>query len=164
LPPLLHEGKLLVVQPGVPGVAALDAKNGQRLWQAKLPTPRRVLGAVENRLLVDTSHGVCGLDVADGSRLWQYASNHLLDGYLLAEKGGAIVAERQPVPDKPEALVRLIWLDTATGSVKYQVELNQPPHEQIYFGPTWFVGNRWWALSGQGAQAPNRNLVELTPK
>lgn len=164
LPPLLHDGKLLVVQPGVPGVAALDATNGQRLWQAKLPTPRRVLGVVENRLLVDTSHGACGFDVANGNRLWQYASDNLLDGYLLAEKGGAILAERLPVPDKPEGLVRLIWLDTATGSVQHQVELNQPPHEQIYFGPTWFAGNRWWALSGQGVQDPNRNLVELTPK
>jgi outer membrane protein assembly factor BamB len=164
LPPLLHDGKVLVVQPGVPGVAAFDAKNGQRLWQAKLPTPRRVLGVVEDRLLVDTSHGMRGLDVANGNRVWQYASPNLLDAFLLAEKGGAIVAERQPVPDKPEARVRLVWLDPTTGKLQHQVELDQPAHPQVYFGPMWIAGKRLWALSGQGVQDPNRNLVELTPK
>jgi outer membrane protein assembly factor BamB len=164
LPPLLHGEKLFVVQLGVPGVAALDAKNGRLLWRANFTTARRVLGVIHDRLLVETAHGVRALDVATGNRIWQFPSSNLLDGYLVGQQGGVVLSERVAVPEQSVFQVRLTWLDVTTGEVQNQSTLDFPPHAQIFFGPTWFANNRWWAFAGQVLQDPNRNLIELVPK
>ncbi|MFM8985286.1 MAG: PQQ-binding-like beta-propeller repeat protein, partial [Planctomycetia bacterium] len=70
-PPLVHDGKVFLMQPGFPGIAAVDAADGRLLWKQPLVGPRRLVGIAgagdAARLVVETGDGILACDPRDGS-------------------------------------------------------------------------------------------------
>lgn len=161
---LLEGARLFVAQPCVPAVVALDSDNGRLLWKANLTTARRLLGAVGNQLLIETSDGIRAVDAATGRRLWQFDSDTLLDGYAISPTNGLLVSYREPVEKENDRMVTLAWLDVATGKPRHTASFPQLKHDTPFFGPLIIRGNHIWSFFTGGMQDPNRDLVEIFPK
>ena len=178
-PPVVADGRLLVVQPGVPDVMAIDAADGRMLWKCSMPGPRRVLGCTGDTVVVERSRGIDALAIDDGRRRWRFDSADLLDACLVsagaclvggapAAAGGVLVAVREPAedsgPQQPVFVPTLVWLDAGTGSPQRREGLPALRDQQPFFGPIVQQGERLWALSGRGMAEAKRDIVELVPR
>jgi outer membrane protein assembly factor BamB len=162
-PPTLVDGRLIVVQPCVPDVVALNPDNGRLLWRSYLTTARRVVGASKSQVLVATCDGVCALETHSGKQQWHYRAD-LLDGNLFSKSDGLLIALREPVEKENLSCAALTWLDTATGKPKHTCVLSDLKHQQPCLGPMFAHQSRIWTLYGKGLEDPTRDLLELTPK
>ena len=173
-PPLVADGRLFVLEPGVPAVVALDAASGRVRWKASLPEARRVLGLVRTgesgpnkaaeTLVVERSSGIVALDAATGDFRWRFESPDLLDACLVGTRDGVLVTVREPVPNEKAFQPVLVWLDPQSGQPKHRTALAALKDPDPRFGPLVRQGDRVWALFGRGPADPARDLVELVPK
>lgn len=159
-PPRFIDNRLLVVQPCVPEVVALDPDNGRLLWRSGLTTARRILGADESHLFVATADGVTAIDVTTGTSLWNHPAV-LLDGALFSKADGLLIATQEPTGDKDLRSVVLTWLDTNTGQPKQSCRLPAMDHRQPRFGPMLVHGDHFWAFYGKDGDE-TREIVEMT--
>jgi outer membrane protein assembly factor BamB len=162
-PPTLVGNRLIVVQPCVPGVVALDLDNGRLQWRGNLTTARRILGANESQVFIATSDGVHAIDARSGKQLWDYRAD-LLDGALFSNSDGLLIATREPVEREKAGCVALAWLETSTGEPKHVASFPTLSHQQPFLGPMFVQKERIWALFGKGVQDPTRDLIEFVPK
>jgi outer membrane protein assembly factor BamB len=173
-PPLVADGRLFVLEPGVPAVVALDAASGRVLWKASLPEARRVLGIVRTgesgpnkateTLVVERSSGIVAVDTATGDFRWRFESPDLLDACLVGTRDGVLVTVREPIPNEKAFQPVLVWLDPQSGQPKHRTALAALKDPDPRFGPLVRQGDRVWALFGRGPADPARDLVELVPK
>jgi outer membrane protein assembly factor BamB len=173
-PPLVADGRLFVLEPGVPAEVALDAASGRVLWKASLPEARRVLGIVRTgesgpnkateTLVVERSSGIVAVDTATGDFRWRFESPDLLDACLVGTRDGVLVTVREPIPNEKAFQPVLVWLDPQSGKPKHRTALAALKDPDPRFGPLVRQGDRVWALFGRGPADPARDLVELVPK
>ncbi|MFM8290648.1 MAG: PQQ-binding-like beta-propeller repeat protein [Planctomycetia bacterium] len=184
-PPLVRDGAVYVVQPGVHAVTALDAATGRLRWRTPLPLVRRLVGVAGGgdaaRLVVEAGDGLFTVDPRDGdARLILAAADgpgtgfnliapsRLLGPALAMPDGGLVVAVERRRPDTATSDTldaALLWVDTATGAVRHETLLPPFAGKPSWVGPLAAASGRLWALTHASNPAdPRRTLWELAPK
>ena len=184
-PPLVRDGAVYVVQPGVQAVTALEAATGRLRWRLPLPQVRRLVGVAGAgdavRLVVESGDGLHSLDPRDGAAriilaaadgpgtgFNRIAPSQLLGPALATADGAVIVAvsRRQPETATSDTLdAVLLWLDAATGAVRHEAPLPPLAGKPPWIGPLAVAGGRLWALAHPSNPADlRRSLWELIPK
>ena len=188
-PPLLLQGLVIVTQPGVPVVEALDQRSGRLQWTRSTPDLRRLLGLCEGRLVIESQSGLEAIDPQSGQVTWRYNATDLLDAILLPAPPAPVVAAPAtpapaPVPPAaapvvppapPRLLVSrvldagagvfvpcLVWIDAASGvEVGYQ-PLDALADKEPRLGPVIATPTVTWMLYGKGRIDGRRDLLALT--
>jgi outer membrane protein assembly factor BamB len=183
-PPLIHDGMLFVVQPGVQAVAALDAVNGQLRWRTPLPGSRRLIGLAGSgaaaRLVVETAEGIVSVDPQtgdvrmildardDSGDAWLgIAPTRLLGAALATADGHALVAvqRRTTEPNKPDVLdAAILWIDVASGEIVHTAELPALAGNPPWVGPLASAGGSLWLLAHPNPADLRRSLWQLCPR
>jgi hypothetical protein len=184
-PPLVREGSVFVVQPGVHAVTALDAATGRLRWRVPLPLVRRLAGVAgagdAARLVVESGDGLFAIDPRDGTmRLILagsadpgvgfnlVAASRLLGAAVPTADGTVIVPvqRRRSDTDTTDTLdAAILWLDAASGVVRHEAALPQLAGKPPWVGPLAAAGGRLWTLTHASNPADvRRTLWELAPK
>jgi outer membrane protein assembly factor BamB len=172
-PPMAQDGRLHVVQPGVPGLVTLDAASGRVLWQSDDVSASRLRGIAQGRLVVErigmvTSAGssqpghadLIGVDAATGKQVWRYGPGDLLEASLVSDDG-VIAAVREPVTGKNTRVATLVRLDPATGRETHRWPLAACEDSQPYLGPLVPTAGGLRVFFGRGAAEAIRDLMLL---
>jgi outer membrane protein assembly factor BamB len=187
-PPLVLGESVVVMQPGVQTITAIDAATGRLQWQTPLPRSRRLVGLAGTgtaaRLVVETGEGIVTCDPRDGTlrRILSarekpgpgplgLAPTRLLGATVATGDGMAIAAVQQQRPgtDKePIFDVALLWIDVASGAVRHTAPLPDLAGPQPWVGPMAAAAGRLWLLVAPAApkNQPSdvrRGLWELVP-
>jgi outer membrane protein assembly factor BamB len=183
-PPLVHDGKVFLMQPGFPGIAAVDAADGRLLWKQPLEGPRRLVGiagaGAAARLVVETADGILACDPRDGStrmlleardgpgEFWLGIAPTRLVGPPLATADGHVIAMVQQRRADTAATnmldVAVVWVDVATGAVQKTAEVPSLAGKPPWVGPLAVADGRLWTLAFANAADMRRALWELAPK
>jgi outer membrane protein assembly factor BamB len=183
-PPLVHDGRVFLIQPGFPGIAAVDAADGQLLWKQPLEGPRRLVGiagaGAAARLVVETAEGILACDPRDGSTrmlleardgpgdFWLGIAPTRLVGPPLATADGHVIAMVQQRRADTAATgvldVAVVWVDVATGGVQKTAEVPSLAGKPPWAGPLAVAEGRLWTLAFANAADMRRALWELAPK
>ncbi|MEI8229003.1 MAG: PQQ-binding-like beta-propeller repeat protein, partial [Planctomycetota bacterium] len=174
-PPLARDGRLHVVQPGVPGIATLDAASGRLLWRLDDVSVSRLCGIARDRLVVEriglvASAGspkpghadLIGVDAATGKVAWRYGPADLLDASLVSDEG-VLVAVREPVVGKNARVAVLVLLDPATGRETRRWPLAACEDPQPFLGPLVPSAGGLRVFFGRGPAEPTRDLMQTVP-
>ena len=86
--PLLVGDVLIVTQPGVPVVEALDPANGRVRWSRSASDLQRLVGITTGRLIVETNAGLEAWSPTTGETQWRFRTSDLLDAVLLPDASG----------------------------------------------------------------------------
>jgi outer membrane protein assembly factor BamB len=173
-PPLVIDGKVLSVQPGVETLECVELATGRLLWSYVGDRPRRILGRSGQRLIAETDAGYVALNLGDGSVAWSHDEPL---GALTGSEGPTGIdwrltaaaatdeyvvygVRRGPV-DKPKTPV-LVWLKAADGAVLGESEIAAWQDADPRVGPLVLSKDQLWTFFGK-EKDPNRDLVELTP-
>ncbi len=162
--PLLAGGRLFAAQPGVRSVDAIEPESGRLLWSRVLPTVRRIIALVDERLIVETDAGFTALDGQTGKPLWYLDAEKRLDAVLCGQPGGLLFAQAEHVRGEANWCPTLVWVDLATGVAKSQTTLASLKHDRPKFGPLLVIGDRRFAFFGRGEPDPTRDVIELLPQ
>lgn len=186
-PPLLVGNTIIVTQPGVPVIEALDQRSGRLQWTRSTPDLRRMLGLCEGRLLVETQNGLEAVDPTNGQIAWRYNAADLLDAILLPAPGlpvappptvpAVATASALPVvpPTSPRILLSrvidgpgnanvpcLVWIDAATGLEAGYLPIETLTDKEPRLGPILATPTVTWIFSGKGRVDGRRDLLALT--
>jgi outer membrane protein assembly factor BamB len=183
-PPLVHDGKVFLMQPGFPGIAAVDAADGRLLWKQPLEGPRRLVGLAgagdAARLVAETADGILACDPRDGSTrmllesrdgpgdFWLGIAPTRLVGPPLATADGQVVAMVQQRRADTAATnmldVAIVWVDVATGAIQKTAGVPSLAGKPPWAGPLAVADGRLWTLAHAYAADMRRALWELAPK
>lgn len=174
-PPVARDGRLHVVQPGVPGIATLDAASGRLLWRLDDVSVSRLRGIARGRLVVEriglvTSAGsskpgasdLIGVDAATGKVAWRYGPADVLDASLVTDEG-VFMAVREPVAGKNARIATLVNLDPATGREMRRWPLTACEDPQPFLGPLVPSADGLRVFFGRGPADATRDLMLLAP-
>jgi outer membrane protein assembly factor BamB len=171
-PPVAHDGVLYLVQPGVPGLVALDAVSGRVKWRLGDASVSRILGIAKGRLVVQrvgplvagmspaVGSDVIALDAATGKPAWRFGPADLLDASLTSDSG-LLVALREAVAGKNTRLAALVSLDPDTGAERNRWPLAACEDPHPFLGPVVPVAGRLWAFFGRGPADATRDLITI---
>jgi hypothetical protein len=174
-PPMARDGRLHVVQPGVPGISTLDAASGRVLWRLDDVSVSRLRGIAGGRLVVERIGGVAsagsaqpaaadliGVDAATGKVAWRYGPAELLDASLVDDEG-VIAAVRDPVGGGQARVAVLVRLDPATGRETQRWPIAACEDPQPFLGPLVPTAEGLRVFFGRGAATATRDLMLLSP-
>ena len=174
-PPLVRDGRLHLVQPGVPGIVTLDAASGRVLWRCEDVSVSRLRGIARGRLVVEriglvASAGssqpgpadLIGIDVATGGVAWRYGPADLLDASLVTDEG-VLAAVRDPLAGKNTRMAVLVNLDPTTGRETQRWSLAACEDPQLFLGPLVPSAGGLRVFFGRGPAEPTRDLMLLAP-
>jgi outer membrane protein assembly factor BamB len=174
-PPVARDGRLYLVQPGSPGVVALDAASGRLLWRLGDVSVSRLCGIARDRLVVEriglvASAGsskpgaadLIGVDAATGKVAWRYGPADLLDANLVSDEG-VLLAVREPVAGKNARVAVLVNLDPATGRETRRCPLAACEDPQPFLGTFAPSAGGLRVFFGRGPADATRDLVLLAP-
>ncbi|MEI6634921.1 MAG: PQQ-binding-like beta-propeller repeat protein [Planctomycetota bacterium] len=165
-------GLLYVVQPGVPGLVALDTASGRVAWRLSDASVSRILGIAKGRLFVQrvgpmvagmspaVAADVIALDAATGKPTWRFGPADLLDASL-ASDSGLLVALREPVAAKNTRLAVVVRLDPETGAEMNRWPLAGCEDPQPCLGPIVPAAGKLWTFFGRGPADATRDLMTL---
>jgi len=171
---LVRDGRVHVVQPGVPGLVTLDAASGRVLWRLPDPAVSRIRGIAQGRVVVERigtlvaaaavpageTGDLVALDAATGTREWRFGPADLLDASLVAD-GGLLASVREPVAGKNARLATLLRLDPATGETTHRWPLAACEDPQPFLGPLVPTAGGLRVFFGRGAGDATRDLLGL---
>jgi outer membrane protein assembly factor BamB len=171
---LVHDGRVHVVQPAVPGLVTLDLESGRVLWRLADPAVSRIRGLAAGRLIVERigslvaaaaapageTGDLVALDAATGTRAWRFGPADLLDASLLADES-LLVAIREPVAGTNARLATLLRLDPATGRETHRWPLAACEDPQPFLGPLVPNSGGLRVFFGRGAGDATRDLLRL---
>jgi outer membrane protein assembly factor BamB len=164
-PPLVVGDRVLVTQPGSKAIDCLDLAAGRVLWRRVRPTLRRVLGIVDQMLVVLTDEAVAAISLETGRELWHRPTSDLLEGSLMGAAGRLLYTRR--VGGAEVSYATLEWLDGRTGQLLGRQPLWTPSPKYVLVGPLASDGQRLWCLTAEededGKLTPQRELLELVP-
>jgi outer membrane protein assembly factor BamB len=174
-PPLVRDGRVHVVQPGVPGIVALDASSGRILWRLADVSVSRLRGIARGRLVVERIGTVASagssqpghadlvaLEAATGAVAWRSGPADLLDASLVTDEG-MLVAVREAVAGKNTRVATLVRLDPATGRETGRWPLAACEDPQPFLGPLVPSAGGLHAFFGRGPADATRDLLLLAP-
>lgn len=171
---LVRDGRVHVVQPGVPGLVTLDLESGRVRWRLADPAVSRIRGLAEGRLIVERigslvaaaavpageTGDLLALDAATGTRAWRFGPADLLDASLVTDDG-LLAAARQPVAGKNTRVAMLVRLDPATGRETHRWPLAACEDPQPFLGPIVPTAAGLRVFFGRGAGDATRDLLRL---
>lgn len=191
--PLLVGDALIVSQPGVPVVEALDLSNGRVRWSRAASDQRRLLGLTDGRLIVETSEGLEAWSPTTGEPQWRYRAADLLDAVLLpdptsttnvagaSEVRSALIApqptkdaapQTEPLNmlasrtvDRPDGHKApcLVWIDAKTGREVAFQRFDEYEDRAPRIGPLFIAGNKTWACAQRSRTSGASPILELVP-
>ncbi|HEX5105296.1 MAG TPA: PQQ-binding-like beta-propeller repeat protein, partial [Pirellulaceae bacterium] len=163
-PPVIDGQRMFVAQPGVRTVECLDRATGGKIWMSVMPEVVGLAGLAQDRLIVRTETDVRALDPTTGNVQWRFPATDL-HSFQLADDAAVLLAQREPAPNqKDQWLVRLTWLDPATGHATATTVLPTLVDPDPRLGPLVNYKDRLFTFFGRGQHDPNRDVVELIPK
>ena len=163
-PPLVGGGRVFATQPGVWGIQCLDLATGRLVWQRAAGDLVRLVGLVEDRLVVETAEGLSAFDAATGKPLWTHEAPHPVESRILAGPRAIEYLQAMP-PLRGEApQLALTRIDLDNGQVRRRTLLEGPAEKEPLWGPLVTAGGRQWLLSGAAANPTKRIVLELTGK
>jgi hypothetical protein len=181
-PPIIFGDNVIVSQPGVRMLECLDAGTGQLVWTYLAPQLKRIVGKLDDRVILQTRSGFESIDLNNGQRQWTYETVYLNDAAILAAKPPTAPATPAPKidPTIPQSDVLLcvrhrdigkairrpefVWVDLDTGTELAYAPLTNLDDKQPQLGPFLSFQNRLFAFYAKGYKEPNRDLVEFVPK
>ena len=161
-PPLVADGRVYLVQPGVLAIEALDVESGRQVWQQSFPELRRVVGIVNQQVIVETATGLHALRVDNGERVWSSTATGLLEAQICGAPGGVLVARTIRLRNEQRRIC-LAWLDAATGreTARLMMPDMQDKEPQVATLLPW--KDRLWLAWGHQPRDFKRELIELVP-
>ena len=161
-PPLVADGRVYLVQPGVLNVEALDLESGRQIWQQSFPELRRVVGLVNQQVVVETATALHALRIDNGERAWSSTSTGLLEAQICGAPGGVLVARTIRLRNEQRRIC-LAWLDPATGreTARFMLPEMQDKDPQLATLLPW--KDRIWLAWGHQPRDFKRELIELVP-
>ncbi|MCE2726122.1 MAG: PQQ-binding-like beta-propeller repeat protein [Planctomycetaceae bacterium] len=172
-PIVAQDGRMYVVQPGVPGVVAVEAASGRVLWRLGDVAVSRLRGISRGRLVVErigktlaagsTESGhadLVGVDAATGKVAWRYGPADLLDASLVTD-AAVLAAVREPMAGKNARVATLVNLDPATGREmgRWPLAACEDPHP--FLGPLVPAAGGLRVFFGRGPADATRDLILL---
>jgi outer membrane protein assembly factor BamB len=120
-PPLAHEDRVIVSQPGVAGVQCLDISTGAMLWDQRLADLRRVIGVAAGRVIVQRADGFQAFRLQDGSLQWSHDGVGPTEAVMCGDT--SILYADCCARDASDWQVVLRWLDAEQGQVMFESAL-----------------------------------------
>jgi hypothetical protein len=161
-PPLIADGRIYLVQPGVLAVEAVDMESGRQIWQQAFPELRRVVGLVQQQLIIETGTGLQALRIDNGERVWSSTSPGLLEAQICGAPGGVLVARTIRLRNDQRRIC-LAWLDPATGRETSRLMLPEMQDKEPQVATLLPWKDRLWLAWGHQPRDYKRELVELIP-
>ncbi len=180
----LHGDVLLVTQPGVPVIEALEASSGRLRWSRSAADHRRMLGLNDGRLLTETQAGIEAINAETGALEWRYRAGDLLDAVVTPstpatrttgteqtaiEKTKDAAAQRSLLVMRPievgdsQKSPTLVWIDAATGrEIGFHVA-RSIRDKTPRCGPLLATGQKIYCFYANGYTTGDRQIFELVP-
>ena len=161
----LRRGRLVyIAQPGVASVDCLDARTGRQVWSRVLPDLQRILGFVDDLLIVQTDSELLAVESDTGRIRWEHHLPGILHG-IACDSSGILFAQ----PAASRRLARkegchLVWLDAANGDALAVAPLADLNTAEPRLGPLTLWKDRIWTFYGAGKNEPEPEIVELIPE
>jgi hypothetical protein len=160
--PLVVGERVFVLSPGMERVECCDVNTGRLVWQFMDDYPWRVIGTVDEVVIVETEAGFVGLNVADGSVVWRHEeTNRRL--HALGFDGERLLYFTHAAQENRETPPVAVWLDPRRGQVLGKTSLHDLKHKDPRVGPLVALPDRWWLLAGRERE-PQRDVFELIPE
>lgn len=158
--PVVAQGRVLIVQPGVLSVECISVDTGRRIWQRSMPDLKRILGVSGQRAILETAQGLDAVSLENGENAWHHEAGPLLEAQICAATGELLYVRREQV--SPELWrPNLVWFDTVKGREVAVWPLEQLADKEPQVGPMIPLENRLWSFFGRGTRDAGRDLVEL---
>jgi len=161
-PPLVGDGRVFATQPGVWGIQCIDLASGRLIWQRGAGDLVRLLGLVEDRLLVEAADGLFALDASTGKRLWTHEVVGPLESRVLAGPRAVQYLQVVPQPEGAPPQLTLTRIGVEDGQVRRRVLLKGPAEKEPLWGPLVTSGGRQWLMFAPAAAPTQRTVFELT--
>lgn len=160
--PLVADGKVYVIQPGVLAVEAIDIDSGRRVWQQAWPELRRIVGQVNQQIIIETGSGLHALRADNGELLWSNNVPGLLEAQICGLPGGVMLARTIRLRNEQRRLC-VAWLDAASGRETSRFMLPDMHEKDPQAATLLPWKDRVWLAWGQQPRDFKRELVELVP-
>ena len=147
-PPLVGGGRVFATQPGVWGVQCLDLASGRLVWHRAAGELVRLVGLIEDRLVVEAADGLFAVDAATGDRLWTHEVAHPAESRVLAGQRAIEYLQTVPQPGGAAPQLALARIDVDNGQLRRRTLLKGPAEKSR-------CGDRWQRLvAGSGCYSP----------
>jgi outer membrane protein assembly factor BamB len=161
--PLLADGRMFVVQPGVRSIDSLDPATGRLHWSVVMPDVLGMVGLSGTSLVVRTERDLRALDRTSGQTLWRLPVEEL-HSFQLVDDTTLLVAGRERIQNNNDQwLTRLTWIDAHIGQPTKTCTLPNLTDNDPRLGPLVPYKDRVFTFFGRGQHDPNRDVVELVP-
>jgi hypothetical protein len=124
---------------------------------------QRLLGVVNDGLIVRTRDRVVRLDTTDGRDTWTCEVADQLDTALCGGEGGIMISRIGPRAADGKRTPILLWLHPETGREIGRWPLEEFSHTLPQLGPAFVRQGRLWLLAGKEVDDQERELIELEP-
>lgn len=156
-PPVAHNDRIFVAQPGVKAVRCLNAETGRTLWQQSSPDVTGLAAVIGDTVLVREVGGLVALSVETGEIVWWQ------QGDFAACSNDSILVLTFVPADRKLLVPVLLWLDPTDGRKLAECALTDLTGEAGCIGPWWLAGEHLWCSAGLGWKEGRRALAELVP-
>ncbi len=112
-PPVVAGNRLFVAQPGVLAVECMDLDSGTLVWRSVPAGLRRIVGLVDDKLIVELNSGFVALSTAKGNAVWYHDAGDLAEAQVCGGPGKFLYVRREKSPAGFQPV--LVWVDLATG-------------------------------------------------
>ncbi len=161
-PPLLRDDQLILAQPGVRSVEAIDAATGVRRWQTIMPHIHQMVGTVARSVIVHSGTGISSLDISTGRVNWKHAVTDPILAAAYDANDEIVYTRARQVQDNDVRLqVEFVWLDPATGNVVKSLMVENLAGTRPNLGPLVTGQDRTWLFFSDGVSSGQRELVQL---
>ncbi len=127
---VVMDGKVYVTSPRMPQVWCVDIASGKVVWTYVRPGLRRIIGRVEQQLLISSEYGLESLDSATGKLKWHRRLSGLGDSVIRGKRGTLAVLtldrmEKRKGSKRPAIFLtrQIEWVNMKTGEVVGRVGL-----------------------------------------
>ncbi|MDB5386282.1 MAG: Tetratricopeptide 2 repeat protein [Planctomycetaceae bacterium] len=161
--PVVVDNRVYVTQPGVLAVECLDLENGRQIWQQAWPELRRIVGLVNNSVIIEAGSGLHALRADNGERIWTSIESGVLEAQICGNPGGILVARAQRLRNEQRRL-SLAWLDSATGLEIGRTSFPELQDKEPQAATLVPDQGKIWLAWGKNPRDFRRELIELVPK
>ncbi len=163
-PPLVGGSRLFATQPGVWGIDCLDLATGRLIWQRAAANLVRLVGLIDDRLVVEAADGLFAVNAATGKRLWTHEVAHPAESRVLAGQRAIEYLQTVLQPEGAAPQLALTRIDVDNGQLRRRTLLKGPAEKEPLWGPLVTSGGRQWLLFAPAANPAKRIVFELPRK
>jgi hypothetical protein len=124
---------------------------------------RRIVGLVQNSLIIETESGLQALRSENGERIWTVVETGLLEAQICGAPGGVLVARSQKLRNEQRRL-SLAWFDAATGVETGRASFPELQDKEPQAATLLPDQGKVWLAWGRNPRDFKRELIELVPK